>query len=162
MSSYNSKYREKKLLKVGQVVMIKKHLKQMFCPVNIEEVENRAKNNEEYIAAAYVGVNDEMSKHAGNIMHVSKLMLNSTEIFDAVELREDKKRFTWTYDMFEAPFRFGEEYITTSGLKLLLSSDGECLVYGDIKIKTSDYDLFFEHKNIKSLSMTGSCSMFKA
>ena len=133
----------------------------MYCPVNNEELENRAKNNEEFVAAAYVGVNDEMSNHAGNIMHVSKLMLNSTEIFDTVELREDKSRFTWTYDMFEAPFRFGEEYITASGLKILLSTDGEYLISDNAKIKTSDYDLFFEHKNIKSLSIVSSYSVFK-
>lgn len=160
MSSYESKYREKRLLKVGQVVMIKKHLETLYCEASLEEVKNRTENNEEYIAAAYVGVSDEMSKHAGNIMHVSKLILNSTEIFDAVELREDKQRFTWTYDMFEAPFRFVEAYITTSGLKLLLSSDGKFLEYGDIKIKTSDYDLFFEHKNIKSFSIASSYSVF--
>lgn len=55
--------------------------------------------------------------------------------------------------MFEPYFEPVVIYETISGVKLQLSDCGNFLISGKIKIKVSEYDLFHEHKNIKSLSI---------
>lgn len=150
------KYRRKKLFKVGQVVKIRSDLVEFNNPLNeredeLEKAFDSYKRDSKYFEALFVGVNDEMVSMAGAISIVKSLLVNYSG-FDYVTLEDDRK-WKWTYDMFEPYFEPVVIYETISGIKLQLSDCGNFLICGKTSIKVSDYDLFYEHKNIKSLSI---------
>lgn len=152
----DEKYRRKKLFKVGQVVKIRRDLVEFSNPLNeregeLEKAFDSYKRGSKYFEALFIGVNNEMVSMAGAISIVKSSLVNYSG-FDYVTLEDDRK-WKWTYDMFEPYFEPVVIYETISGIKLQLSECGSFLIGGKTKINVSDYDLFLEHKNIKSLSI---------
>ena len=153
----DKKYKRNKLFKVGQIVKISRDLSSFYSvhdatTENLEKFFHLYNSGSKYFEALFVGVSDKMASKAGNIDIVSVLGISNNG-FNHVKLEVDNKRWMWTYDMFEPYFEPVVIYETISGLKLELSECGDFLINGKTKIKVSDYNLFHEHKNIKSLSI---------
>ena len=147
-------FREKRLLDVGTTVMVRPDLETCL------EGKRRSISKDSEIAGwGVLAVNESMYGVRGRVAKV-KWCDYEREKYGIVTVRlsidgvsSGIGSFRFSYDMLNPVFENKKFYKTLSGIELMYDLNQDALVFENKKIKPSDYNVFFEHKNIKSLSI---------
>lgn len=147
-------FREKRLLDVGTTVMVRPDLETCL------EGKRRSISKDSEIAGwGVLAVNESMYGVRGRVAKV-KWCNYEREKYGIVTVRlsidgvsSGIGSFRFSYDMLNPVFENKKFYKTLSGIELMYDLNQDTLVFENKKIKPSDYNVFFEHKNIKSLSI---------